>query len=185
MSIQTTDRCFSLADNPLKIHVVVNGKLHKKSIIKKYNLTFPNRRLIHEDEYWAWIYGIYCNKCIYLSKGLYHYRIHPNSITRTEENTPNSLDIIDIDTLIAKFLQQKELLSKYIYLSNHNIEENINFLVTLPQEIGNKAYLRNFLIDNNICFYENITLGEDELFNLQCLLHAKSYTILKEHLQNL
>lgn len=104
----------SLKDNPLKIHAVVNGKLHKKSIIEKYQLSFPKQRLIHEDEYWTWVYGIHCQKYFYVSTPLYHYRVHQDSITGTENRTTKPLDIIDIDILIAQNLQQNNQLQAYI-----------------------------------------------------------------------
>ena len=103
-----------LSDNPLKIHVVVNGKLHKKSIIDKHDLSFPHQRLIHEDEYWAWAYGIHCNNFSYLRTQMYHYRVHQDSITGTENKTAKPLDIIDIDMLIAQTLQKSGNLQTYI-----------------------------------------------------------------------
>ncbi len=103
---KTPQGCRPLADNPLKIHVVVNGKLHKNSIIKQFNLSFPEQRLIHEDEYWAWAYGIHCQSYFYLPDKLYNYRIHSHSITGTERNSPRPLDIIDINVLITRELQR-------------------------------------------------------------------------------
>ena len=113
-SEQTPEGCRPLSDNPLKIHVVVNGKLHKKSIIEKFSLSFPHERLIHEDEYWAWAYGIHCQSYSYLPDPLYHYRIHRNSITGTEKNSPRPLDIIDINLLTAEEIRRCGRLAQYL-----------------------------------------------------------------------
>ena len=113
-SEQTPEGCRPLSDNPLKIHVVVNGKLHKKSIIEKFSLSFPHERLIHEDEYWAWAYGIHCQSYSYLPDPLYHYRIHRNSITGTEKNSPRPLDIIDINLLTAEEIRRYDRLEQYL-----------------------------------------------------------------------
>lgn len=40
-SEQTPEGCRPLSDNPLKIHVVVNGKLHKKALSKNSHSLFP------------------------------------------------------------------------------------------------------------------------------------------------
>lgn len=113
-SEQTPEGGRPFSDNPRKIHVVVNGKLHKKSIIEKFALSFPAERLIYEDEYWAWAYGVHCATYFYLPEQLYNYRIHQNSITGQEINTARPLDIIDINLLTAKELQRFGLLKQHL-----------------------------------------------------------------------
>ena len=122
---KTPQGCRPLADNPLKIHVVVNGKLHKNSIIKQFNLSFPEQRLIHEDEYWAWAYGIHCQSYFYLPDKLYNYRIHSHSITGTERNSPRPLDIIDINVLITRELQRFNRLPQHLPQLENVFNQNL------------------------------------------------------------
>ncbi len=91
------------------------------SIIKQFNLSFPEQRLIHEDEYWAWAYGIHCQSYFYLPDKLYNYRIHSHSITATEKNSPRPLDIIDINVLITRELQRFNLLPQLENVFNQNL----------------------------------------------------------------
>ena len=41
--------------------------------------------------------------------------------------------------------------------------------------VWNKIYKTSFIKDNNIRFDEQVTFGEDELFNIECLLGGKTY----------
>lgn len=43
-------------------------------------------------------------------------------------------------------------------------------------------YKREFIIKNNIKFKEEMTLGEDEYFNLKAFMKANFFTIVNEHL---
>ena len=110
----TADGCLPLADNPLKINVVSTGKLYKTSIIKEFELSFPKRKLTHEDEYWAWAYNIHCQSYVHLPDRLYHYRIHNNSITGSERKTARALDIIDIHLLTVKEMQRFNRLEQHL-----------------------------------------------------------------------
>lgn len=85
-----------------------------KKHYRKFSLSFPHERLIHEDEYWAWAYGIHCQSYSYLPDPLYHYRIHRNSITGTEKNSPRPLDIIDINLLTAEEIRRYDRLEQYL-----------------------------------------------------------------------
>lgn len=55
--------------------------------------------------------------------------------------------------------------------------------------VWNKIYLRKFLHDNHISFKQGFQFGEDELFNLKCMLadarfyHTKQATVIK-HFEN-
>ncbi len=55
--------------------------------------------------------------------------------------------------------------------------------------VWNKIYRTKFLNDNQIRFWEDISYGEDEIFNLECLLKARiircfSPNIIIRHFDN-
>ena len=87
------------------------NKLYKASIIRYYNLEFPEG-LIREDEAWFWSYMTYCKEIFCLEEKLYFYRQRQNSIMYTELQD-KIYDILKIDILIVKMMQNRELLEKY------------------------------------------------------------------------
>ncbi len=50
--------------------------------------------------------------------------------------------------------------------------------------VWNKIFTRNLIEENNITFKENVRLGEDICFNLNCLKHANRYIVMPQHIGN-
>lgn len=48
--------------------------------------------------------------------------------------------------------------------------------------VWSKVYKRSFILENHICFTENIINGEDELFNIQVILAAAKYIFINNNI---
>lgn len=62
-------------------------------------------------------------------------------------------------------------ISRYLSAGTYNLYKR----QTCWWGVWNKLYKTSFIKDNNIRFDEEVNFGEDELFNLECLLIEKSY----------
>ena len=80
----------------------------------------------------------------------------------------DDVDICYISSKINKEFTRKEVLENIIGISN----SSINF-----SSVWSKIFKRNFILDNNIMFSENIINGEDLLFNLETFELAKTYKV--------
>lgn len=65
-----------------------------------------------------------------------------------------------------------------------NIKDDTFILFSLPRELWNKIYNRDFLISNNIEFCTSISLYDDILFTTKCLLFANKIKLINNFLYN-
>ena len=88
-------------------HILISswGKLLKKSILQKYNITFYEG-IIHEDYAHTYEYLFHCKNLYYINEKLYLYRQRENSITKTELNTKQKLDIIKVFIHVVKHIKK-------------------------------------------------------------------------------
>jgi len=83
---------------------------------------------------------------------------------------------LENDFDIAYFNQPKTVTNKLDILNSM-----IGFPDSLLKNmaaIWSKIYKREFIVENNIRFKENIINGEDELFNIQAILYANNYILI-------
>lgn len=80
----------------------------------------------------------------------------------------------------AGWMLPKHLPDFFIY----NKRGKLNELLQLPHECTNKIFRRRLLIDNNIRFKTNVTNGEDEVFNIEYVLAAQKFAVLKKCFYN-
>lgn len=87
-----------------------------------------------------------------------------------------SLDV-DIISLEIKQIQKNEIkIIPWIYSGSPEGIYNYDNLIELWFNIGNNycyIFRKNLIKSNNIKFDENISLGEDAIFNVMCFLNAK------------
>lgn len=109
------------SQNKADVKVFLWNKFFKKSIIDKYNLTFPNL-FSGEDNAFIYLYISCINNAYGLNKKLYNYSIHRNSITEKSTGTNHSTNIF----YVFYFVFEK------LHLIN-KLEENIDWLLNLLQ----------------------------------------------------
>jgi glycosyltransferase involved in cell wall biosynthesis len=63
----------------------IQGKLIKRSIISRNNLSFEEGLRYNEDEIFGWDIITYCKKAKYIRKKLYSYYVHPNVSSAVSE----------------------------------------------------------------------------------------------------
>ena len=67
-------------------------------------------------------------------------------------------------------IREPETTDGWSYYNRHRLEPtDIHFVC-----IWQRAYRRQFLMDNNLCFTDGLRRAEDDLFTTQAMLHAKS-----------
>ncbi len=83
------------------------------------------------------------------------------------------LDVIskeEFDYLLCSNIDLSKSLDKSsLILHTVGLNNNTGYYFSTP---WSKVYRRNFLLENNICFSEDIINGEDELFNIKVILIA-------------
>lgn len=91
--------------------------------------------------------------------------------------------------LLYDYVQYNHREEKYHYPSNYKIngEFALNIYAhTIPTEISitpivnNKVYRRQFLIDNNILFHENLRYQEDDVFTFEVLAKSDMIVFVKD-----
>lgn len=135
-----------------EICAVTWNKLYKMSIINKYNCRFPEG-LINEDEAFLWEYMIHCDNYYFINKPFYNYLKRSNSIMTTRINSLKILDILKVQKVIYKTIEQNNLIEKYKdAITKNYVSETYNLYKYLPEKY-NKEALK--LIKDYICTTNN------------------------------
>ena len=98
-----------------KCTVTAWNKLYKKSIIKKYNLSFPHG-FLHEDVEFFFKYALVCQSVYFIDKYLIHYLQRSGSIMSDKVNNRNRLSIGRIkimNRLYQYYINNYIILGKY------------------------------------------------------------------------
>ena len=101
------------------------------------------------------------------------------------------LKATELNRDLVQFNHYKCIDGRLIMSKSRNNSAGIYGITNLPNSycmVWNKIYRRQFLEENNITFREDMHFGEDELFNIKCLLksdlyHIKHATLVK-HFDN-
>ena len=121
--LQLPDACFDITNSKTQ-NLAVGAPLRiiKKSIIKKYDITFPSG-LKYEDVYFSNVYNLYVRKIATTSKQLYNYR-RRNGSTMNTTFSGKSKSTADQALIAIRYLS---------YLKKHNLytQEYFNFWTTL------------------------------------------------------
>ena len=88
------------------------NKLYKMSIIKKFNIRFPEG-LINEDEYWLWAYMVQCQTYSVTDKAMYFYLQRKNSIMSERNSSRKILDIVNIYCKVYETLEKYRKINVY------------------------------------------------------------------------
>lgn len=103
-------------------------------------------------------------------------------------NKDLNVDII-IYGLMYDYVLQNYRYAKYQYTKTYHISGTLAFGIythTIPNEIritpivNNKIYRRQFLIENNLLFHENLRYQEDDVFTFEVFMKAKNVTIVDQ-----
>lgn len=144
-------------------NVSVWNKIYKKSIINKYNITFPDG-LLYEDACFFYKYLAVSQNIYYLKEKLYNYIRRENSImncTFKKNNTNKSIDHIKILENIYNFYKINSLLEKYnnvfskicldyFYIAiKYSNKINFNEIVNLTANIFKKLNFSTLNFNNN------------------------------------
>lgn len=98
-----------------QIFSIPNGpcnKLYLKSFLDKYNIRFPNKNLINEDNPFFYKLLLYANRISFFDKYFYNRRRRPSSImTLTNERLFESIEIVY--EILEIFLENKAIYEHY------------------------------------------------------------------------
>ena len=140
------------------------NKLYKMSVIKQFNLRFPEG-LVHEDEYWLWAYMIHCRTYSVTEEILYYYLQRDNSIIGTKDFSGKVMDIIDINCLIYNEIKKYKDINQYKHILAYIFKNQASgALVNLPEKyflqyLGKiKNYIKLNPSQDLINFYQRQTL---------------------------
>lgn len=96
-------------------------------------------------------------------------------------------EYIDIDVSERKYVYDKIFTIDGEYalkIYGHTIKDSFK----ITPIVNNKIYKREFLIQNNICFNENVRYQEDDIFTFEALMHAHKVMFIPDsqyhYLQN-
>lgn len=138
------------------------GKLFKKDIILKNNLSFNTNLAIGEDLYFNYNYLTFVKQCYFISDIVYRYFIRDNSAMTSKFNIKHidsikSINFIEIDVNIR---QQKELLKSiygrkcYEYISLSLKTNDLKYLKIFKKQI--RVYSKFLIFNNNFYFKSRI-----------------------------
>jgi glycosyltransferase involved in cell wall biosynthesis len=129
---------FNLGSN-----VIIWNKIFKRSIIKKFNILFPNWHT-DEDTIFCHMYTVIANSVFFIQKKLYKHSIYHNSLTQTRKKQ-TIREMINLAYYSANFLKQNNLLKKYtedlLYLYQNRLIWTANFF-------KNNLSIKNIVIQN-------------------------------------
>lgn len=84
-----------------KMDVCAWNKVYKLSIIRKYNILFPEG-LWYEDNPFFWSYGLLCDEAYFINDKFYNYLIRDGSIMSYKKgNQKNSMISHELDSLLC------------------------------------------------------------------------------------
>ncbi|OTQ72989.1 glycosyltransferase [Gilliamella sp. N-G2] len=101
-----------------KMDVCAWNKVYKLSIIRQYNILFPEG-LRHEDNPFFWSYGLLCDEVCFINDKFYNYLIRDGSImSYKKRNQKNSIISHELDSLLCfdyllQFVFRWQLLDKF------------------------------------------------------------------------
>ena len=130
----------------------LHGKMYRRSIIEKYNISFDvskrNKGDIYEDSSFNQLYTLCCDKISTTTDIIYVYEYNPNSLTKSNNNYSKNLH---------NFIKSMTWLGKQIELRNIQNSHDIawNFCI-----IAFHCYFHYFLAspNNNFVFSEMSTI---------------------------
>lgn len=177
-----------------KINVVLWNKIFRKSIIDKYNITFPDG-FLHDDDCFWYKYAL-CSRNIYITTDkLYNYVIHSNSIIDNYNNhkQANYFDRFYITKNLLEFAKKHQFFDQNkkalntIYLGELNSISEFADLSLIASEIQavNAEYGFNtiFTQDNHIVNYSNLFSMRLKYYLYQILANL-SFGKLRQRLDN-
>lgn len=163
-----------------------NNKIFRRSLIKKYNLTFPPH-LRFEDAYFTVAYLCLCRNAYFLPEHLYNYVRHEKSAmsdTWTNANSNvNAIDHFYVTCKLYDFLQEQQLFSTYSQLFWRLLYQFTWFSIahcgksSLRREIYQK--LRAFLCEHELEFAKADPATRHKLRRLASHLHRPNLSKLK------
>lgn len=112
-------------------------------------------------------------------------------ITNALKNTP--VDILYFGTKLTDKTTDKNPSERYYALADVpkarlnrilKFDENAYLMFSLPRELWNKVFRREFLSQHDIRFCPSISLYDDILFSTQALLYSESISIINASLYN-
>lgn len=114
--------------------------------------------------------------------------IDMSTYTRCFEQLHNNTDVV-IFGLVYDYVNQNRREEKYNYSRNYTMsgEFALNIYThTIPNEIkitpivNNKVYRKQFLLDNDIFFHEELRYQEDDVFTFEVFTRAEIVTFVKD-----
>lgn len=111
------------------------------------------------------------------------------------ENCINEIKDKDVDIVmtgtihnengkITKYIPKKQLISNYEEMKIFIKENCISGRRDIFNVVWNKVYKKEFILNNKILFNENICIGEDFLFNCECLQKNPLISVIDQAFYN-
>jgi len=156
-----TDKNFSNSDiteeikkrmyNPLSTLGLIGltGRLIKRSIISKNNLSFEEGLRYLEDEVFSWDTLAYCKKAKYIRKQLYSHYINPN-----------------VSSALSEGINRGFSVSNFKLAKDHvqNCFKNRGLSIQEAEKLANQAFIY-FVISALVSYSRSIILGKVDLEN--------------------
>lgn len=99
-----------------------------------------------------------------------------------DESIVKMLKATDLNRDIVGFNYYKCIDGKLMLSKNRNNDKGLYSITNRPNSycmVWNKIYRHKFIDDNSISFKAGLQFGEDELFNIKCLLESDIYCLTK------
>lgn len=151
----------------------LHGKMYRRSIIEKNNITFDATRRyngdIYEDYSFNILYTLCCNKIATTNEVVYVYEYNPNSITKSNKDVSNHLrNYIDAMTWLAKeiikrdFKKDHDIAWNFCMICFHSYfnylisEEKSSFVFTEMSQIKKmyKKYIDKLSYEEQLSIYK-------------------------------
>lgn len=151
----------------------LHGKMYRRSIINKNNITFDVTRRyngdIYEDTSFNILYTLCCNKIATTNEVVYIYEYNPNSITKLNKDESEHLrNYIDAMTWLEKEISKREIEKEHdiawniymicfhSYFNYLRTEEKSKFVFTEMSQIKKmyKKYIDKLSYDEQLSIYK-------------------------------
>lgn len=183
------DECLKsiIKNNNIEIMLIDDDSIDKSyEICLQYSKKYDNIKVFHNDQHKGVSYcrniGILNSESEYLIFIDSDDTIYENSINNVDKRINKNNDIYFLKNYKTNENKKEFIIDKNISLINtkDNYLETISSLYKFPGSVHGKIFRKQFILENNILFDENLVVNEDIDFVINALLKSKNVKYINE-----
>lgn len=193
---QCLDSIFAQTVDLFEVICVDDGSTdNSHKILKEYEKKYDNITIISQKNDGV---STARNRGLKEAKGQYILFIDSDDFIEPDllETTYQKMQFDKLDWLLFALRHYNDKTQNYVYEKYYSLPEKfapytifegaekIDAVIELPCECSNKVFRHSIITQNKIAFDEKIDVGEDQFFNINFLLFARKFGVLKKFFYN-